>query len=78
MYNVHDDDWLNHISDTFGYDVSDDRELVGVILEGLNKCKGHCPCVSPTAHNQNTICPCAGMQKKGHCHCGLFKEMGAK
>ena len=34
--------------------------------------KGYCPCVTPKAHSEKTICPCEEYRKTGVCHCGLY------
>lgn len=35
--------------------------------------EGYCPCVTPKAHSEKTICPCEEYRKTGVCHCGLYK-----
>ena len=61
------------------YILSDDTAAVERIRKGIEKKKerfgaGYCPCVTPLAHGEDTICPCRTYRETGECHCGLYKE----
>lgn len=52
-----------------------DKELVAEIRAKLKETHGHCPCVLPTAWNDDTKCPCKNFREQtteGECHCGLY------
>lgn len=52
--------------------LTDDKERIGLIISGLKKTKGYCPC-SPIK-DEDHKCPCAEYRATGHCHCKLYKE----
>ena len=65
--------------ETAKYILSDDASAVERIRKGIEKKKerfgaGYCPCVTPLAHSEDTICPCRTSRETGYCHCGLYKE----
>lgn len=57
----------------------DDPQAVARVQKGIELKKqrfgaGYCPCVTPLAHNEDTICPCKEYRESGYCRCGLYKE----
>ena len=65
--------------ETAKYILSDDASAVERIRKGIEKKKerfgaGYCPCVTPLAHSEDTICPCRTYRETGYCRCGLYKE----
>ena len=56
--------------------LSEDKELVSAIREGLKKTGGYCPC--RLSKNEDTKCPCKEFREQtepGECHCGLFEKV---
>jgi ferredoxin-thioredoxin reductase catalytic subunit len=52
-----------------------DEKVVIEIKAALKKTNGNCPCVLPSAWNDDTKCPCKNFREQdveGKCHCGLF------
>ena len=45
-------------------------EYVNMIVEGLEKKEGHCPCRVNV--DETTLCPCDEFIKTGICKCKLF------
>ena len=69
----------NIIMEKAKYILADDPAVVARIRKGLEIKKqrfgaAYCPCVTPLAHSEDTICPCKEYRDSGHCHCGLYKE----
>ena len=61
------------------YILADDPAVVARIRKGLEIKKqrfgaAYCPCVTPLAQSEDTICRCKEYRDSGHCHCGLYKE----
>lgn len=61
------------------YILVDDQEKVERVKKGIERKKekygaGYCPCVTPLAHSEDTICPCKEYRETGHCRCGMYKE----
>ena len=53
-----------------GYELNRDKKHVEMIIEGLNKKDGYCPCrVQKTEEN---ICCCTDFIENGHCCCKLW------
>lgn len=57
----------------------DDAIHIEKIKKGIERKKekygaGYCPCVTPSAHDETTICPCEEYRKTGVCHCRMYKE----
>jgi ferredoxin-thioredoxin reductase catalytic subunit len=57
----------------------DDKEHVERIKKGIERKRekfgvGYCPCVTPSAHCDDTICPCREYRVTGYCHCAMYKE----
>lgn len=53
--------------------VSDDKEVVAIIREGLKQKGGYCPCL--VEMNEDTKCMCKAFREQtepGPCHCGLY------
>ena len=57
-----------------GMKFTDDIKLKEAILQGLEKCNGHCPC--NLIKDESTICPCVECRETGTCYCGLFIAKG--
>ena len=53
-----------------GFVPTDDQRHRDLILKGLEKKKGYCPCKIPKT--QDNLCPCIELQTEGTCTCGLF------
>ena len=61
------------------YVLVDDAEKVNRVTRGLDRKeakygKRYCPCVTPLAHSEDTVCPCKEYRETGHCRCGMYKE----
>ena len=61
------------------YVLSDNAEHVERVRNGIEKKRekygeGYCPCVTPLAHSEDTICPCLEYRTTGVCRCGMYKE----
>lgn len=56
--------------------VSENKEVVAAIREGLKKNDGYCPCEFDKT--PDTKCMCKNfreMDTEGYCHCGLYKKV---
>ena len=53
-----------------GFRINPDKKYVSIILEGLYKKNGHCPCRLDT--NDSTLCPCDEFVNTGICKCKLY------
>ena len=67
------------MSEIAQYVYVDNPEHVERIKTGLARKKAkygeeYCPCVTPSAHNEDTICPCKEYRETGVCHCKMYKE----
>ncbi len=50
--------------------INPDRKFVDIIIEGLERKQGHCPCRVEV--NDSTLCPCDEFIKDGICKCRLY------
>ena len=50
--------------------INPDRKFVDIIIEGLERKQGHCPCRVEV--NDSTLCPCDEFIEKGICKCRLY------
>ncbi len=55
------------------YRINPDKKYVSVIMEGLQKKDGHCPCRVNV--DDTTLCPCDEFIKDGICKCKLYIPM---
>lgn len=56
-----------------GYKINPDSKHVDLIIEGLIKKDGYCPCkVQKTIEN---MCPCDDFINTGYCCCGLWVKV---
>lgn len=62
--------WAETCAKELGVKVND--KLIDLMLEGLTKTEGQCPCVPKYARTDDTICPCKSMREENICKCGLF------
>ena len=53
-----------------GYRINSNTEHVNVIIKGLLKGNGNCPC--KLAKTPENLCPCDEFVETGICHCGLW------
>ena len=53
-----------------GFRINPDKKYVNIILEGLQKKDGHCPC--RLIVNDTTLCPCDEFVNTGICKCKLY------
>ncbi|MBQ2910386.1 MAG: ferredoxin thioredoxin reductase catalytic beta chain [Bacilli bacterium] len=53
-----------------GFRINPDKKYVNIILEGLQKKSGHCPCRLDV--NDSTLCPCDEFINSGVCKCKLY------
>lgn len=53
--------------------INPDSKYVNVILEGLQKKDGHCPCRVNV--DDTTLCPCDEFIKDNICKCNLFVKI---
>ncbi|MGL4484166.1 MAG: ferredoxin-thioredoxin reductase catalytic domain-containing protein [Anaerovoracaceae bacterium] len=56
-----------------GYKLSEDKKHVDMIIEGILKKDGHCPC--RLAKDDTTLCPCDDFMENGNCECKLFLKI---
>lgn len=57
--------------------VSDNKEVVNAIREGLKRTGGYCPCL--VERSEDTKCLCKAFREQqtpGLCHCGLYEKYG--
>lgn len=57
-----------------GFRLNPDKKLVSVIIEGLERKDGHCPCRLNV--DDTTLCPCDEFIKDKICKCRLYVPMG--
>lgn len=55
------------------YRINPDKKYVSMILEGLQKKDGHCPC--RVNIDDTTLCPCDEFITSGICKCKLYIPM---
>lgn len=53
-----------------GYILNPDRDHVNMIIEGIYRKDGHCPCRVKV--DDTTLCPCDEFRETGVCKCQLF------
>ena len=53
-----------------GYRLNPDKEYVKIIIEGIYRKNGNCPC--RVISDETTLCPCDEFTKEGICKCNLF------
>jgi ferredoxin-thioredoxin reductase catalytic subunit len=56
--------------------VSEDKEVVEAIKEGLKKNDGYCPCRIERTPETKCMCKEFREQTEGECHCGLYVKVG--
>lgn len=56
--------------------VSEDKEVVKAIKEGLKKNDGYCPCRIERTPETKCMCKEFREQTEGECHCGLYVKVG--
>lgn len=52
------------------YRINPDKKYVDIIINGLEKKNGHCPC--RLEDDDTTLCPCDEFISKGICKCKLY------
>ena len=65
--------WADIIASRIDMNVSKNRDTVDMILEGLTKSGGGCPCVVPAFRTKDHNCPCTDARENKECRCGLFE-----
>ena len=53
-----------------GFRINPDKKYVNIIMEGLQKKNGHCPCRLDV--NDTTLCHCDEFINTGVCKCKLY------
>lgn len=53
-----------------GFRLNPDKKYVSIIVEGLEKKEGHCPCRVNV--DNTTLCPCDEFVRDQICKCKLF------
>ena len=53
-----------------GFRLNPDKKYVSIIVEGLEKKEGHCPCRVNV--DDTTLCPCDEFVRDHICKCKLF------
>ncbi len=53
-----------------GFRINPDKKYVNIIMEGLEKKNGHCPCRVNV--DDTTLCPCDEFISEGICKCKLY------
>ncbi len=56
-----------------GYTLNPNKEYVDIIINGILKKDGHCPCRRNA--DDTTLCPCDDFVKNGVCKCNLFVKI---
>ena len=56
-----------------GFRINPDKRYVDIILNGLEKKDGHCPCRLDV--NDGTLCPCDEFIKDKICKCKLYVSL---
>lgn len=56
--------------------ISEDKEIVAAIKEGLKKNDGYCPCRIERTPATKCMCEEFRNQTEGECHCGLYVKVG--
>lgn len=59
-----------------GYVLNPNKEYVDIIINGILKRNGHCPCRK--TQDDTTLCPCDEFVKTGDCKCNLFVKVQNK
>ncbi len=64
--------------ETARYILVDDEAQVTRIRAAIEKKRerfgeGYCPCVAPSFHGPDTVCPCREYRETARCRCGLYK-----
>lgn len=59
-----------------GFTLNPNKEYVDVIINGILKKDGHCPC--RVTADDTTLCPCDEFISKGECKCNLFVKIDNK
>lgn len=59
-----------------GYVLNSNKEYVDIIINGILKRDGHCPCRK--TQDDTTLCPCDEFVKTGDCKCNLFVKVQNK
>ena len=55
---------------------NEDKEIVKMIKEGLEKKGGYCPCRRELIPENKCMCKEFREQTEGECHCGLYVKVG--
>ena len=55
------------------YRINPDKKYVNIIVEGLLRKNGHCPC--RITEDDTTLCPCDEFINTGICKCKLYIPM---
>lgn len=65
---------FERIAVKYGMTLGENAEDVIAALDGKLEAYGkrYCPCVPPTEHSNDTVCPCINLRKHKDCQCGLF------
>ena len=53
-----------------GFKLNPNKKYVNIIMEGLQKKDGHCPCRLNI--DDSTLCPCDDFIKNKNCKCKLY------
>lgn len=53
-----------------GFRLNPDKKYVDIIMNGLERKNGHCPC--RLEDNETTLCPCDEFVSEGICKCKLY------
>lgn len=53
-----------------GFRINPDKKYVDIIINGLEKKNGHCPCRVNV--DDTTLCPCDEFISEGICKCKLY------
>ena len=53
-----------------GFKINPDKKYVNIIMEGLQKKNGHCPC--RLNEDDSTLCPCDEFINSKECKCKLY------
>lgn len=61
-------------ADKLGFKLTNDLEHRRLIIKGLEKKDGYCPC--RVGKEENYKCICIELREEGKCRCGLFIAKG--
>lgn len=66
------------IAERYGMQVNPNVNSVLMVMNGLERTGGYCPCVPKNNFTKDTVCPCKEMRMQHKCRCGLYVNLTKK